>query len=86
VLEVEASGGDDRERRLVVIASGEHPYGFLADATDGIRCIDVGAIADDGADDGAIVRGRVEETRGVVSILDPDALTRRLLSAGEGAP
>jgi purine-binding chemotaxis protein CheW len=86
VLELEAGDGDDRERRLVVVSSGEHPYGFLADATDGIRCIDVAAITGDGGDDGAIVRGRVEEERGVVSILDPDALTRRLLSSGEGAP
>jgi purine-binding chemotaxis protein CheW len=88
VLELDAIETDDRERRLVVVASGEHPYGFLADATDGVRCLDVSAIVSDPAgDEGALVRGRIEHDRGVVSILDPAALMRRLLSGhGERTP
>jgi purine-binding chemotaxis protein CheW len=87
VLELDAAAADERDRRLVVIGSGEHPYGFLADATDGIRGVDVASIESDGAEDDALVRGRVDDDRGVVSILDPEALTRRLLSVGsERAP
>src|SRR5689334_7870156 len=40
VLEVEGVAGDERDRRLVVIAADPHPYAFLADATLGVRSVD----------------------------------------------
>lgn len=84
VLELEATPVDDRERRLVVIAAGVHPYAFLADATLGVRTVDAVALsaAADAIDGGGLVRTRIEDDQGVVSILDPVALVNRLLAAG----
>lgn len=78
----EAGLADERERRLVVIAAGQHPYAFLADTALGVRCVEASAVTTHVTDDGAMVRGRVDDGQGVITILDPEALLARLLSSG----
>lgn len=84
VLELDGAGGDDRDRRLVVIAADPHPYAFLADTTLGVRAVAAETVTPPGEtpEDGILVRGRFDDNGTVISILDPAALLGRLLAAG----
>jgi purine-binding chemotaxis protein CheW len=89
VLGLDGAAGDERDRRLVVVAADPHPYAFRADLTLGVRHVAAEDTTPPGEtpEDGVLIRGRFTDGGHVISILDPSALLGRLLAAGgEVAP